>query len=315
MDDDAANTTVTDTARGINAAYVGANTNARHAAGFLGTGALSLNGTTDYIRIDDGVDLNFGSGTSRGLTMAGWVKTSDLNGMLVSFRTSGGSGNPLVELGVWNGRPFGQIRDDGGAGLQTLNPASPTISNNAWHHIAVRRRADGYLELYADGMLVATSGGACTGAITTSVFRAIGSERRWVADNANNADQRYLAALADDIGIWGAALTPQEIATIHALAYFNGSDLASPDIVAVLAAFGSQGVALIADDQLWSYTTGLTGVTGALGGTIEAGDAYFILNGAQGAGMAFVAIVPEPATLTLLALGGLTLLRRRRPKA
>ncbi|HPD16204.1 MAG TPA: PEP-CTERM sorting domain-containing protein [Planctomycetota bacterium] len=315
MDDNAASPTVTDSANALHAAYVGANTDARHAPGRIGAGALTLNGTSDYILIDNGVDINFGSGAYRGLTMAGWVRTTDLNGMLLSFRTQGGSGNPLVELGVWNGRPFGQIRDDAGQGLQTIQNAGPLVNDNAWHHLAVRRRDDGFLELYADGLLVAVSGGACTGAITTSVFRAVGAELRWVADNANSADQRFLAGLADDLGIWNAALSPQHIALIHALGYFNGTDLASPDIPALLDAYNVQGLVALANSQLWGYATGLTGPTGTVAGAILTGNATVVLNGAAGTGLAFLGTVPEPATLALLALGGLGLLRRRRRPA
>jgi len=310
MDDNAANTTVLNTISAPNATFMGANTNQRHAAGILGSGALSLNGTSDYIQVDDTADLDFAANET--FTFLGWVKTTDANGMVASFRTQGGSGNPLVELGVWNGSPFGQIRDDNGGGLQTLNATGVTVNDDAWHHLAVRRRGDGRIELYSDGILVATSGGACTGPITTSVFRAIGSERRWVADNANSADQRYLGGLVDDIGIWDAALGPQEIALVHGLGVFAGLDVESPEIAAMLDAFNVQGLITLSNAQLWGYTTGLSGVTGAIGGSILTLDAHIVLNGALGSGMQFLGIVPEPATLSVLALGTLGLLRRRR---
>lgn len=308
MDDNAANTTVVDAAVGVHATYVGANTNARHVPGIIGTGALSLNGTSDYIQLDNSADLNFAA--SGPFTIGGWVKTTDVDGMVVSFRNSL-NGNPLVELGVWGQRPFGQVRDDSGSGLQTLNPAGPSISDDAWHHLAVRRRPDGFIELYLDGMLVATSAGACTGAITTYAQRAVGSERRWVADNHNAPDQRYLAAAVDDVGLWTIALSAQEIALIHALGVFNSTGMDSSDVEALFDAFVAQGAVTLPNGQTWAHTTGLSGPTGAIGGSIAGGDAYVVLNGAAGTGMSLTSYIPEPATLSLLALSALGIAARR----
>ena len=310
MDDNAANTTVLNRVSAPQSTYVGANTDARHSPGLIGSGALSLNGTSDFIRIDDEADLNFAANGA--FTMLGWVKTLDANGMLVSFRDQT-SGNPLIELGVWAGAARAEIRDSGGGGLRQFGGGA-AINDDAWHQIAMRRRVDGYIELYRDGILVATSSGTCTGAITTSGLRDIGSEQRWVVFNETNrsADERYLAALVDDIGIWAAALSPQEIALAHGLGLFAGDDLESPDLAAMLAAYNVQGLVTLSNYQLWGYVTDLTGVAGTVGGSILTNDASIVLSGTLLDGMQFIAVVPEPATLTLLALGALGLLRRRR---
>jgi hypothetical protein len=76
-----------------------------------------------------------------------------------------------------------------------------------------------------------------------------------------------------------------------------------------VTAFDTQGSIAI-NGNTWQYTTGLSGVLGAIGGT--AGVDAFIALDAAGNGM--ITVVPEPGTLALGILGGLTaaLIRRRK---
>jgi hypothetical protein len=111
----------------------------------------------------------------------------------------------------------------------------------------------------------------------------------------------------DDVGIYNNALGAKDVAVTHGLGLFEGQNLADADIAGMIAAFDSTSD-YATDQNQWYYVSGLAGTTGDTGGSVGGGDAYIVLD-ASGNGMS---LVPEPATVALLGLGSLVLLRRRR---
>lgn len=114
----------------------------------------------------------------------------------------------------------------------------------------------------------------------------------------------------DEIGVWVAqARTEEEIALVHGLSYFAQVELNDTAMDDVLAVFNAANGSALAGGYTWGYVTGLASTTkGQIGGTVGGGDAWIALD-ANGNG---VQLIPEPASVMLLAAGVSMVLSRRR---
>ncbi len=274
-------------------------TNPTRVSGFIGTGALDFNGTSDVARLGDPQVL-FGSATNLAVSTGLWFNadTVSSSGRLATFLST--SDGTAFSLGVDSTGVLQGIYHDGTS--SSTVPGTTSLAADTWYHAAFTHAsgATGAYNLYLNGVLEAT---------TTGGLRAFGARSPVGAfDNFGSTPSAYLDGSLDDIGTWARAVTGKEVAAIHAMGRFEALSLDSPSTESLITAFDTTGSTLINGNQ-WQYTTGLTGVQGTTGGTANS-NAFVILDG-SGNGMQ---IVPEPSIAVML-LGGagmLALLRRRR---
>ncbi len=266
-------------------------------------GALGFAGSSQsYVQVSGGGGLN---GAAAG-SISMWVKWSGTQTQSVSSsygdvlaRQSNGQfsndiiglngANPSTAMLSW--QPYGAF------GFVT--PGGTALGDGTWRHIAVTFQS-GQQRLYLDGVLDGT--GTTPGSMSNNsgVPLAIGA---WIGDGKG-----YSTSSIDDVGVFDNVISDQRIALINGLSRFAGVALNDPAIDAVLAVYTSKGGTATAGGELWTYDPSLAGPIGRTGGSVLGQNAFIVLGSGDGVELE---VVPEPATLSFLALGGLALLRRR----
>jgi O-glycosyl hydrolase len=169
---------------------------ARAPAQTVWTNALSFDGTNDYVVFDRPVSNDF--------TIECWFRT---------VQTAGWADQWWKGMGLVDGEAAGFVSDFGLAlgegkvcfgtgGTNELTISSGVIADGAWHHAAAaRRQSSGVMQLYVDGLLVAT-GTNGTGSLASSPQMRLGS----LATGAN-----FFQGDLDEVRIWRAVRTVEEI--------------------------------------------------------------------------------------------------------
>ncbi|HLP04734.1 MAG TPA: LamG-like jellyroll fold domain-containing protein [Paludibacter sp.] len=182
--------------------------------------AFLFNGSNNDVRLDlKSINNTFGQGVD--LTVNTWIKTSDLNGPILTLRDN----NTVFEFNVGcltnvvnsPGKVGVMIRDDATA-LGTGNYIfSKSVNDNSWHMITlVRLSSSGIIKIFIDGVLDVTSVNGQGGSLTfNKSYMSIGSEQNWIQTNFETSiDQKYFSGAIDDLGIWNQALTQSEITAL-----------------------------------------------------------------------------------------------------
>ncbi len=292
------------------------NGSAAFATGRIGAKAIQLDGADDYVNVGDHPN------TGTALTMATWVRANGAitaNTALINKYGISGVTNREFRLtaagdaggGASSGKPHILVSTTLASGGQTVisNGTSDLPNDNStWAHLmATFDGSTGTTVFYLNGIQVDTDTNVNVSSFDTSGTAAllIGAE---TTSLNGTTSRRFFNGAMDDVGIWSAIKTGKEVAAVHGLGYFQGINLGSSLLDSFISAFDATGSTTINGVQ-WQHVTGLTPIQGTVGGTLAGNDAFVVLDN-SGNGMQIV--IPEPASLTLLALGGLALLSRRR---
>ena len=154
-----------------------------------------------------------------------------------------------------------------------------------WHHFAATYDG-GYLRIYGDGVLEETH--AISGTMQTfDAPLTFGKHLNYPA---------AIRGVIDEVRVWAVARTTTEIAE-------NYNRIIAPETTGLVGYWNfDETDGQVVYDQTDYDNHGILGLTDL----IESDDPLRVLSGAP--------LVPEPATVTLLSVGGFVLLRRRKRK-
>jgi hypothetical protein len=244
--------------------------------------ALKFDGTNDYGTVAHNASLSPQVGGQ--MTLSTWVKFDALPVGENAVPVSKGSGNTYeYNITVWTDaqvsfclwRPTGSSYAVAKGG---------TITTGQWHNITSTYMQGQYIKVYLDGDLVNQS---------SSFNPPIGSGNSgfyFGKIGGNPETHSWFNGVLDDVSIWNYAMTDTQVQQLFSTTLI-GSESG-------LAAY-------------WNFNEGsgqtLTDITGhGNNGILGSG------SGVDNADPTWVAGVPEPATMAMLALGGLMLRRRMR---
>ena len=230
MDDNAADTTVTDSIGNSNGTAQ-QNTDQLDATGKVG-GALTFNGTSDYISITNGAHMDF---TTESFSIFVWAypNTNDA-GVIYDNRYNISDTDLGWIYGLYgDGKIVFDINGDSDNDT-TLSSAS-SYAATAWQLIGVvKDGTTGYF--YVDGQLVDTLSLGSSGTITYSesyLFHNIGKVGGAYYDHSYDIPNRYFAGTIDEVHISSTARSAEWILT----SYNNQND---PGIGGFIKSVGSE---------------------------------------------------------------------------
>ncbi|MFJ5268379.1 LamG-like jellyroll fold domain-containing protein [Streptomyces sp. NPDC088358] len=190
--------------------------------------AATFNGTSSYVEVpaaavqatdDRSVELWF-------KTAAQGVLVSEQSAALPGAVTPSGSWNPLLYVGTDN-KLHGHFWSGSGSG-GTAFGSTGTVTNNAWHHVALSVSGSSQT-MYLDGVAQATYSGAADDQVNHHVYLGGGFAKTWV--NAP-ADVSYFNGSMADVAFYHSALTAQDVAA-HVEAAKNSTGLLPVETVKV----------------------------------------------------------------------------------
>ena len=285
-----------------------------YATGRIGQ-AIDLNGT------DQRADV-VGMGEYAQVSISVWINASDPDAAGLGaifhhneYNNSSHPGQPYTPhffIMNWNSPTLDSATvslDYGGPNVYGFD----SIKKDTWHHLAWTYKKDAALTLYVDGAEVDSDTASFDNmSLSDMGIGGVTEPPPW------GGDGRYFDGMIDDLAVWDEALSPDDIELIY-----NGG---LQGIDAVTALVGAVPGDTNGDDKVDLYD--LDRFENQFGGPPSGDSADFdnngivdlddfaIIRGNWNFGVVPTApeAAPEPATMSLLALGGLMALRRRRQR-
>ena len=201
------------------------------------------------------------------LTTSLWVKTSDLNGPLISMRPE------IPEAHLYNFM-IGTLRDievspgNYGIFIRDINNSEKSqfgsnVVDNSWQMLTIVSEGNGNVHLYKNGNLEASVSGNNGELNFSPNFMTFGAEEYWIVgdqsgncNSCNTIEEQYLNGQLDDIAIWNRALTVEEINNLYSansetVTWSNNSTGLSD----TCGATGSETVTFTATDACGNFTS------------------------------------------------------------
>lgn len=261
----------------------------------LGAGSLALDGAGDYVTLPDMTAEFTDAGT---LTM--WVKLA--NATPTDSSKSGfvtvGNYNQAAHYPFTNGSGYFTSFLDG----ERVGPVglSATVDRAEWHLVTITRDGTG-----ADNWKLYQNGDLQQASSPSSVFTLLADPRI-----GRSVDGKGIEGFVDDVALFNRALGPGEVKAIYNLATEPALQFDLGQAAQLLGLYQTGTGSALVGNQQWIPFSGQYGAPGDL---IPEGGLFVLQLDALGG----VRSVPEPASLLLLATGGLALIpyrrRRRRP--
>ncbi|TGR05406.1 LamG domain-containing protein [Mesorhizobium sp. M4B.F.Ca.ET.190.01.1.1] len=141
----------------------------------FGGSSLLLDGTGDNVTAADSADWDLSDANGDQFTIEMWIRATVGNTTQYLISSTGSVGN----WGWWFSFNDSKLRflysPNGTTPTTTVSYASPNMSLNAWHHVAVDKDATGKIRLYVDGAMVGSDTPANSAFFNTTAVLSIGS--------------------------------------------------------------------------------------------------------------------------------------------
>lgn len=264
------------------------------ASGFQGT-AMSLPNTTSVMSLGTPVDI----GTS--WTVSAWIKSptaGDGYATLVRNSAAAYSGSTEMQVIHSSGRALGAYYPS------SAHYSAATLANNStWQHV-VAVGTFGKTTFYING---AYAGQISYG--STSDIGCVGNDYRYTID-------RRFASYIDEVSVFNVALSAGQTDSLNDLALAADYQYSPVEFNGLLASAAGGHDDVVLAGVTWRYFgNGSYGATGLIAGASGTQDDVVVLATGTGNAVGF-AVVPEPATLGFLTIGGFGMIgaaiRRRR---
>ena len=178
--------------------------------------ALDFDGFDDFVEADNSFDFYSGD-----FTVEVWFKAAPVSSLgtassIFNLIDENQTNESAFYLGL-NFNGFGH--PDNGKMRVNVRPgfdfiggenfySTTALDDNTWHHVALTRKSDGFLRLYIDGTLNATSSNAVAN-ITSAKDGLINIGR-----NAPNAPRLFKGQL-DEVRVWTVGLETSDISSLY----------------------------------------------------------------------------------------------------